>query len=449
MSPFGIFLTLLFCSGVIGLSPRYAALAYFGSVLYITQGQSVDIAGINFVAIRFVEVAVLLRVIAKKELSVHRCSTTGRWLVLFFVVFEILLISRTGEMDMYGFGNAIDGCIAYFTFRALLSNPEDLIAFLKGSVALLFPLSLCMMVESATGRNLFSLMGGVPEVSVFRDGHFRAQAGFRHSIAAGSLGATFFPLFVSCLLISKMRLWAVLGLVSSVLIVVASRSSGPFLTMVTVICAWACWLLRNKMAIVRRGIATFLIALHLMMKQPVWFIFDRISGIIGGDGWHRSNLIDKFILHFDKWWWMGMAIEDTGDWAATKMPWGGVDVTNNYVSVGLGGGFLSLVIFIVLISSCFSHLGRALHFVRQQIAGQDSRNLEVLLWGLGSAVCGHIVNMTAVVYWDQFATVWYLHLAIAGSIARYALNQPLAAQRQELQIKEELPFSLPGKIAGT
>ena len=97
--------------------------------------------------------------------------------------------------------------------------------------------------------------------------------------------------------------------------------------------------------------------MHLTMNAPVWYIFDRLSGILGGDGWHRSNLIDQFIKHFEEWWLMGMPFENTGDWAATVIASGGVDVTNYYVSIGIAGGLISLIFFLAVLKSCFGYVG--------------------------------------------------------------------------------------------
>jgi len=142
--------------------------------------------------------------------------------------------------------------------------------------------------------------------------------------------------------------------------------------------------------------------------------------VIGGDGWARSNLIDKFLRHFQEWWLMGMPIQDTGDWAATRMPWGGVDVTDYYVSIGINGGLISLVFFVILLKQCYQLIGRGLEAVRSD-PERDPFD-EMILWGLGCTVCVHMVNFFSVVYWDQSYAAWYLQVAAAVSLSQSMLN---------------------------
>ncbi|GAB6193999.1 hypothetical protein JCM39068_37510 [Desulfocastanea catecholica] len=153
------------------------------------------------------------------------------------------------------------------------------------------------------------------------------------------------------------------------------------------------------------------------MKAPVWFLFDRISGYIGGDGWHRANLIDKFVENFSKWWLVGMPMEDTKNWAATVTKFGYVDVTNYYISIGISGGLISLIFLVTLQVSIFSFVGSSLFKLRNYY--DEKKKLEPMLWGAGSAVCCHVVNLTAVIYFDQSSVIWYLHMAMAVNLAQY------------------------------
>jgi len=418
MTSVGASLTVLFCLAVLFLPRRHAALAFVGAVMYITQGQTVEM-GINFVAIRFVELAAAIRVIARRDVASVRMTPPDVWFVLFFVSYMIVTFMRTGTLDMFTIGLAVDAWLVFFAFRALIQTPEDFTHFMRGMVLLLVPFALLMVEESIRGRNLFSLMGGVPETPVYRDGHFRCQGSFRHAITAGSLGATFFPLFVGFLFRKEHRRWALIGVSASLTIVITSHSSGPLMATLVAVAAWSFWIFRHRMQWVRRGIVAAILGLHLIMKQPVWFIFDRISGVIGGDGWHRSNLIDKFVKNFGEWWLIGMPMKGTVDWAATVTKFGYVDVTNYYISIGINGGLVSLVVFLMMLAACFKLVGFGLKTLRKGTHGLAI--YEPVLWGVGSAVCVHAINLTAVSYWDQSYVIWYLHLAMAVTLGRQCL----------------------------
>jgi hypothetical protein len=420
----GAILTCLFSVATFFLPRRLAALSMLAATLYITEGQALDL-GINFLAIRFVESAAFLRVIRRGELFKITFTSLDRWLLVFFVTLVGILTLRTGIFDWYIFGQAVDGCLAYFCFRSLITNFDEFTFFLKGAAMLLVPYALLMILEAQTGRNLFALMGGVPDTPELRGGHYRCQGSFRHAITAGSLGATFLSLYVGFLFQQPCRRWAAAGIGACIVIVFASHSSGPLMAAITALVGWACWYARRDMKWVRRAIVAILVFLQLTMSSPAWFIFDRLSGIFGGDGWHRSNLIDQFIHSFSNWWLAGMPFEMTSDWASTQMSWGAVDVTNYYISIGIVSGLLPFILFLVFLTACLKSMGRALARLRTQ---PDSPGYaEVILWGVGCTICVHVVNLTAVSYWDQFYVIWYLHLAIATSLSAYILsNYPSA-----------------------
>ncbi len=377
-------------------------------------------------AIRFVEVAAAIRVLSRREATSMRLTAVDHRLLFFFVAYMGIVLARTGTLDMYTIGLAVDGAITYFTFRALIPTPEDFTHFMKGMVLLLVPFSLLMVVEANTGRNIFSFMGGVPETPIWREGYYRCQGSFRHAITAGTVGATFFPLFVGFLFQKSNRRWALIGGAASLGIVITSHSSGPLMTSIVALAAWCCWRFRFHMKLIRMGILASFVGLHLVMKAPVWFILDRISGVIGGDGWHRANLIDKFVKNFGEWWLVGMPMEKTVNWTATVTKFGYVDVTNYYVSIGINAGLVSLVLFILLLIATFKTIGTGLQRLRDK---QGRLDLEPALWGIGCAVCAHAVNLISVSYWDQSYVIWYLHLAVAVTIPQYLLVRCLPEDR--------------------
>jgi hypothetical protein len=419
MTDIGAALTLLFCLGVLALPKRQASLAYIAAVLYITEGQSTDVGGINMMAMRFVEVAATIRVVFRGELasSSMRMTRPDVFLLLFFLAYMSVTMFRTGELDKYTLGLTVDGVLVYFAVRALIATPEDFTYFMKGMILLIVPFAMMMMWEAVKGQNLFYYMGGVPEIPDYREGYFRSQGSFRHSITAGSVGATFFPVFMGFLFIKTCRAWALLGVAASLSIVITSHSSGPLMTAIVAAGAWCCWFVRQNMKWVRRGIVAVFIGLNMMMSAPVWFVFDRISGVIGGDGWHRSNIIDKFIYSIGDWWLVGMPMEKTKDWAATLTRFGAADITNYYVSIGINGGLISLLLFIALLVTCFKLVGSGLQCLRSKASQKAA--FEPVLWGAGCAVCAHAVNLTAVSYWDQIYVIWYSHLAMTVTLSYY------------------------------
>lgn len=426
MNPLVVLITLVLVLVIIFLPRRWAVLGVVSGVCYVTQTEFFVAGGIDFAAIRFIILIGFIRVIMRKEFSFSKLNKVDKSLLLFSSVYFSVFALRTqlspGAQSglMYQLGLFCDSLFAYFTFRGLLRDPETFRQFLKDMALLILPFALFMIVEGATGRNFFSIMGGVSETPVFRNGYYRSQASFRHAITAGSFGATLLPLFIGLAFFAADRFRAVMGIVLGLLIAIMSHSSGPLMALIGGLAAWACWPLRERMRMVRWAIVGFWVSLAAVMKAPVWFIYVRISDIIGGDGWHRANLIDKFVSNLQDWWLIGMPLEKTKHWAATWMPWGAVDVTNEYVAVGISGGLISLVLFIWLFKVCYQSLGRAMEKIRSNT--QNDRRNEALLWGLGSALFAHMINLTSVIYFDQFWVMWYMLLAVISGVTEHYLR---------------------------
>ena len=427
MNALGLTITISLILAILSVSRRWAVLAMIAGVLYLTQGQEIVIVGIHFTSIRVIGLAGFIRVVIWKEISFSVLNTIDKYFLFFTCVYaSIYLTHFTLEASLIDdrwnvVGSSIDSILAYFTFRGLLNDPAVYDQFLKDLAFLILPFSIFMIIESVTGKNLFSVMGGLPVTPDIREAHYRCQGSFRHAITAGSLGATLLPLFIYSFISNGKRSASMLGIIACTVIVVTAHSSGPLIGLTAGVIAWLCWPLQRRMQAVRWSIAILVIAFHLIMRAPIWFIFDRISSVIGGDGWHRANLIDQFVNHFKDWWLFGMPLEKTADWAATKMTWGSIDMTNEYVALGLGGGLISLVLFIVLMKKCYEMLGKGMLLVRAY--HHNNKTNELLLWGLGCALFSHILNLTAVTYWDQSYVIWYMTLALISCQTSYLLRE--------------------------
>src|SRR5690606_3405393 len=216
-------------------------------------------------------------------------------------------------------------------------------------VIVIIPLAFAMYWEHLTQRNVFSIFGGVPEVTAIRDGKLRAQGPFAHPILAGTLGASLVPIFIG--LWRQRKLLATTGLFSGVMIALFSSSSGPLFTLLAGLLAVLVWPLRERMRALRWGLFLCIITLHIVMKAPVWALIGRISNIMGqGTGWHRVELINQAVAHFSDWFLIGT--QSTSHWGYFLF-----DVTNQYIRIGVDGGVLTLAFFIAVIAFSFKAVG--------------------------------------------------------------------------------------------
>jgi hypothetical protein len=301
----------------------------------------------------------------------------------------------------------------YFVFRSIVRDVSDYYVIFKMLAFVMVPLACAMIVEKATGRNFFSIFGGVPEFTMVREGKLRCQGAFSHPILAGTFGATSLPFFIALWFKGKgQKLAAVIGIISATIITVMPASSGPVTAYAVVILGLFMWRLRDNMRMIRWLALFLLIGLHIVMKAPVWALIGKLSEVIGGGGWHRVMLIDAAIDHFSEWWLLGT--DYTRHWMPTGVTWSEkhTDITNYFIAIGIHGGLVSMVLFVACLVYCFKIIG-----IRMKEIDSADFPLKFTLWCLGVSLFSHIASFTSVSYFDQIIVFWYLLLALIAALA--------------------------------
>ena len=436
MTPLGQMLTMVLVVLVLCLPRGTAAVGIIATVCFITEGQVVKVGVLHFTAIRIVLLAGLIRVLARGESSQVRFNEVDGALVAYACAIGTISTLRvaTVEQLVYELGSVYNIFLAYLVFRCLLRDERDLRGVLRVSVLLIVPLASLILCQSLTNSNPFSAFGDVGNSAELRDGQVRSQGPFHSPSTAGAFGMTFAMLYGSSIFAGHRTRLMLTGLVTSVLIMIFAHASGPFLGFALGLLALACWPLRRHTRTIRWAILATVIGLDLVMKAPVWFVIARVSDWVGGDGYHRAELIDQFVNHFGSWWLIGMS--DTRDWFGYHLAVNGqADITNAFVQAGISGGLVGLILYIVLIVRCFQRLGVAMKRNRR-----NQPATERMLWGVGSGVVGSIGVLLSVCYFDQMQVIWYFLLAyIAGVEIR---------QHQVPAHYGELKRSLAARLAG-
>lgn len=223
---------------------------------------------------------------------------------------------------------SIDVLGAYFFVRLAISDFKEYDAVIKTLVLVSIPIAVFMIIEHKTGgRNYFSVFGGVPEYNLIREGKLRAQSAFSHPIMAGTFGALLLPLSWA-MWQRKKRIIALFGVVCSIIITLASSSSGPVVTFGMGLFGIFFWRFNKYTGKVRNLFFLSLLITHIVMKKPVWHLISRIDIVGGSTGYHRYNLINAAVNHFSSWCILGT--RTSGSWG-----FGLNDVTNQYLVEGL------------------------------------------------------------------------------------------------------------------
>lgn len=432
MNAIGASELILLVSLILFTSRRWALVGMMTGMLYLTHAQVINLFGFNLFAIRFLELAGFIRVLVRKELLLININRIDRIIILLYSYSTLVFLIRSKTDYAYSLGMMVDAMLCYFTFRALVRNVEDLKQFLYVFVAILCPYVILVAVEMMTHKNPFALIGGLSFVE--REGRLRCMGSFRHPALLGTLGAVFLPLYIALAIKGSNRIHAFIGIGLCLAIVYLANSGGPLSAAAMGLIAWIFWIFREKISLVRHLLVIVIIILAVIMKAPIWYLPAKISAFTGGDGWHRSYLMDVAFRNIHQWWLAGMDIEKTYNWFPYAVDaTGGADITNQFLSFGLEAGLLAMALFIVLIVSAFQAIGHGLAAVQSTKVVPSLS--EYLLWGLGCVLVVHISTWFGITYtFDQTYVIWFMQLAAISSIAQSSIETGAQTTNEEITL---------------
>lgn len=411
MTPIAIIFVLCAATFLFRLPKKWAALPLLAGAGYMTLGQDIQIGPLHFTVIRILVAVGAVRVIVRRERlpeKLNRLDWTmiiwggcAIWSSFFHEEFLSALVSRLGLF--------YDALGLYVLLRIFIQGNDSLQNISKIVMIVLAPVALEMVFEAVTGRNNFSFLGGVGEMCEVRSGKIRAQGPFSHSILAGTVGAVCWPLLLPFW--KRQRKLALLGLVVSATIVLASKSSGPIMTTGFVCIGLSIWKIKQHTSKLRWAALAILVGLNMVMKVPVYYLLARIDLTGSSTGWHRAELINAAITHLDEWWFAGT--DYTRHWMPTGVDWSPnhTDITNHYIKMAVIGGLPLMISFIWVLVVAFSFVGKALKVSRG--APFEDR---FMIWTLGAILFGHSLTFVSVTYFDQTIMFFLMILAAIGSL---------------------------------
>jgi len=417
---------------LIFLFPRKRVMVpLLAACLLVPFGTNLVAFGLHFPTLRLLILAGWVRLALRREMAIPKLNSIDKaflvWALSTAIAFSVLWASMGAVTNRLAF--LWDALGAYFLARILVRDKQDLLLLIRTSAILLTIIAPLMAFEHIVGKNPFSILGA-PELSDIRYGAIRAKGPFGHAIIAGTVGAMLMPLFVGAWWQQRRgRLILSLGILSSLVIAISAASSTPLMTFAAAIFGLMLWRMRAYTRILRWGFALSVLALHLMMKAPVWMLIKRTGGVIGGSGEHRALLIDNFIHHFGQWWLLGT--RDNANWGYDM--W---DVDNAFVAAGIAGGILAFAAFIAIFAYAYRQIGKS-----RRLAGL-ARKDRLLIWALGASLLANNVGFFGIVYFDQTVLLWYCLLAMVSATSRFPVIQSRQSPTTVQEAKIEAPMAL-------
>jgi len=307
---------------------------------------------------------------------------------------------------------------------------------------MLVPVALEMVFEKLTGKNLFSIFGGVSSSVIERGGKLRASGPFRHPILAGTVGAVCFPLMIG--IFNRRPLISLVGAGACVLIVLSSASSGPLMSLIIASMAIVIWRFRQFMTHIKVAVVSAYLFIDIVSSKPAYFMLGRIDLTGGSTGRHRAELIDAFFRRFSEWWLFGT--DYTRHWMLFGVSFSPnhADITNYYIAFAIMGGLLALLLLIGILFAAFSAIGLA----RKALEELDPKNA-FTAWCVGAGLMAHAATSISVSYFDQSVTFFWFNVAIAGALTRTVFIANRASQFVNDDQLSGVPYvDTPSKILG-
>jgi len=411
MNPFAAALLVISCVLILSLSSRNAPIPFIIATCYLTMGQTIMLGPLHFTPLRVLIAVGLLRIILRGERpqgSIKSLDGTiilwGLWLILasfFHKDPKATFINHSGIVfDVLG---------SYILFRSFIVSVDECKRIIKILAFILLPVAVEMAIEQFNHYNFFSIFGGVAQSPAIRHGRVRSQGPFRHAILAGTVGAVCIPLMIG--IWKQHRKAAKVGVFACSLMVLASASSGPLASLLISFFALLLWRWRHLTKEMRIAVITSYVLLEIVMKAPAYYIIARIDLAGGSTGWHRARLIEMAIKHLNEWWIAGT--DYTRHWMPTGVSWSPnhIDITNEYIQMGVLGGLPSTILFIWILWTAFCYLGEML-----KRSYKVSMETAWFLWCIGCSLLANVATMISVSYFDQSYLFLYLVIAMVGSL---------------------------------
>ena len=403
--PLGLLMTLILGLVLILAPRRYAIAPMVFLACLIPSAQRLVIMGADFNLLRILVLFAWFRLLARNEFEGFVWNRLDGFLVSWMVGGSVIYVLGDGTFSavVNRCGWMFDGFGMYFFFRCVLREWRDYQFLAQVFIWVSFVVALAFLIERATGRNMFATFGGVPSVTLVRDGRLRCQGAFPHSILAGCFWVGAMPWILAQ--VARGRKWmGWSGFLAGLFVVVNCASSTPVLAFCFMVLSMGMYAARGHLQPIRWSFFALMVLLHFIMAQPIWHLIARVNVVGGSTGWHRYKVMDATIHNFSEWWLLGE--KNPMEWGVWEMR----DITNQYILEALRGGLLALVCFVGMIVVAFGIVGRALKACR------DKSPEHILVWSIGTSLFVHVCIFFGVSYFGQIIMIWYLTLAMIGSL---------------------------------
>ena len=375
--------------------------------------QRLVVADVDFQTLRLAGLLSVFALLVRGGFRGLSWSRLDSWMMALagLPVVMLLLRGHTHSL-MPTLGMSADMLLMYAVGRAAIRSLDDVSSMLVGLLVVTVPISIGLAIEKSTGRNFFSVLGGVPEFTAIRFGKLRAQAAFDHPIIAGCWFAAALPLFVAARRSFRSEatgsIVAILGATFATVCVVATASSTPMAAAAVAVVALLLFRYRMTFRSALPYVVIACVLLHFLTQSGLHgIIYTKFSFVTGSTGYHRYALVDNALQNMSQWFLIGSGT--TYSWG-----WGMDDVTHQYVAACVSGGILMLAALVGTLVISFKNAGGLMRSPDQRVAWVG--------YCFGVSVLAHAVSFMGASYFGQ---IYLLTYATIGGLQSLAANNSL------------------------
>jgi hypothetical protein len=410
------------------LPPMYGLIVYIGTFAWFPPYLTVKMGTLDFTICRIVMLAIYANLFLQTNLAKRfKLILLDKLIILYFLA-QIVAGGINSNFSS-GFlenraGVIFDTLLAYFVFRMIITTKNQYIVLVKGILLIAAPLALVGFYQCLTGDNPFGflrqyntiLLGGFQSseyVPLRRGNFFRADVTFSMSIMFGLFFAMLGPAALGIIPIIRRRKNVYIVAVCLMAVgVLSSMSSGPILALMLAVMFIGFYRFRRYW----KPVVTIIIIgcgiVEIISNRHFYDIFGRYT-FSPATAWYRSRLIDVALFEggMSGYWLTGYGFGNVDpDWGS-KIDGNATDIVNHYILILYRFGLIGLIPFLAIVVGASKALIEA-----YQVCTFET--VRWLIWCLAGALFGVLFAMNSTSLFGQAITVFYILLALCGSMSR-------------------------------
>jgi hypothetical protein len=412
---------LVFC-----LPPAWWLAVYVATLAWYPSYLTVKVGTLDFSAARIVILAIYLGLLVRSQsIKRFRFNYLDALAITYFAgqLLAGAITSNLGTLLENRSGAAFDMLLPYFAVRAIITDKQRCLSFLKASVYIVAPMAIFGLYESWTGHYFFRFLiayrawgSRIVEEVQPRFGLHRAAFTTSHPIMFGLFFAILGPIWAGLLRQAKTnRLLCYAGIALAAIGVFSSMSSGPAAAASVAIAFIAFYRYRKYWKLAVIAIILMCGTIEVVSNRhfyyyPTRFMFSESTA------WYRGRLIDVALFEggMSGHWLVGYGMdteaanEASAMWAAKIDNRPDVDMVNEYLLIVFQFGLIALVPFLAMIYATIKKLKEA-----WKVSLSDADKW--LIWCLSASIVGLLLAFfTASLHAGQPTILFFILIGLCG-----------------------------------